>query len=314
MERSLADIVEAVPSVDGAGVKLRRVFGFNERHGYDPFLLLDHFGSDDPADYIAGFPWHPHRGIETVTYLLAGEVAHGDSMGNRGTIGPGDAQWMTAGSGIIHQEMPEPGADGKTLEGFQLWVNLPARLKMTEPRYRAVEAAEIPVAEDAGKKVAILAGEYGGRRGATPDLFVPVLYLIVTLAPGTPISLAIPKSHNAAAYVFRGRLISHNAKSRGGVSGEAAFGSGRLGHFPAAPAPGGVALRPDGDGPADSVTLRAGEDGASFLFIAGEPLGEPIAWGGPIVMNTREELRRAFDEYEAGTFVKAKRQGPEPRA
>lgn len=288
MERSLADIVEAVPSVDGAGVKLRRVFGFNERHGYDPFLLLDHFGSDDPADYIAGFPWHPHRGIETVTYLLAGKVAHGDSMGNRGTIGPGDAQWMTAGSGIIHQEMPEAGADGRTMEGFQLWVNLPARLKMTEPRYRAVLAGEIPSIESPGKKVAILAGEYGGHRGATPDLFVPALYLIATLEPGASIGLEVPKSHNAAAYVFRGAAISHNAKT---------LAAERLGHFPAAASPASGA---------DAVTLRAGEAGASLLFIAGEPLGEPIAWGGPIVMNTREELRRAFDEYEAGTFVKAR--------
>ncbi|MCE1196523.1 pirin family protein [bacterium] len=308
MERSLADIVEAVSSVDGAGVKLRRVFGFNERHDYDPFLLLDHFGSDNPDDYIAGFPWHPHRGIETVTYLLAGEVAHGDSMGNRGTIGPGDAQWMTAGSGIIHQEMPEPGADGRTMEGFQLWVNLPARLKMTEPRYRAVEAAEIPIAEGAGKKVAILAGEYGGRRGATPDLFVPVLYLIATLEPGASISLEVPKSHNAAAYVFRGRLMSRNAKNRGAASGEAAIGEGRLGHFPAAesPARGAGSPLPAEKQATDTVTLCAADTGASFLFIAGEPLGEPIAWGGPIVMNTREELRRAFDEYEAGTFVKSR--------
>ena len=306
MERSLADIVEAVPSVDGAGVKLRRVFGFNERRGFDPFLLLDHFGSDDPADYLAGFPLHPHRGIETVTYLLAGEVAHGDSMGNRGTIGPGDAQWMTAGSGIIHQEMPEAGADGRTMEGFQLWVNLSARLKMTEPRYRAVLAGEIPVIESPGKKIAILAGEYGGRRGATPDLFVPVLYLIVTLAPGASIGLEIPKSHNAAAYVFRGEALSAGA----------AVGAGKLAHFPAAEPPthgASVArtavARPAEGGPIDSVAVRAGEAGASFLFIAGEPLGEPIAWGGPIVMNTREELRRAFDEYEAGTFIKTGAKG-----
>lgn len=302
MERSLADIIEAVPTVDGAGVKLRRVFGFNERRGYDPFLLLDHFGSDDPADYLAGFPWHPHRGIETVTYLLAGKVAHGDSMGNRGTIGPGDAQWMTAGSGIIHQEMPEAGADGKTMEGFQLWVNLPARLKMTEPRYRAVLAGEIPVIESPGKKIAILAGEYGGHRGATPDLFVPALYLIATLEPGATIGFDIPKSHNAAAYVFRGQAISHNAKT---------IGAGSLGHFPSAapPAPGSGELRTAGNEPTDTVALRAGEAGASLLFIAGEPLGEPIAWGGPIVMNTREELRRAFVEYDEGTFIKVRAGG-----
>jgi redox-sensitive bicupin YhaK (pirin superfamily) len=299
MERTLADIVEAVPSMDGAGVKLRRVFGFNERRGYDPFLLLDHFGSDDPADYLAGFPWHPHRGIETVTYLLAGKVAHGDSMGNRGTIGPGDAQWMTAGSGIIHQEMPEAGFDGRTMEGFQLWVNLRASLKMTAPRYRAVLSGEIPMIESPGATVSILAGEYGGRRGATPDLFVPVQYLIVTLAPGASIRLSIPESHNAAAYVFRGKALSAGA----------AIEAGKLAHFPAdaPPAPAtALSASASAPAPADTVTLRASETGASFLFIAGEPLGEPIAWGGPIVMNTREELRRAFDEYEAGTFVKSR--------
>jgi hypothetical protein len=203
--RSVASVTEAVPSVDGAGVTLKRVFGFGERNSFDPFLLLDHFGSDNPDDYLAGFPWHPHRGIETVTYLLAGKVAHGDSMKNKGIIGPGDAQWMTAGSGIIHQEMPEPGADGKLMEGFQLWVNLPAALKMTEPRYRAVEAGEIPRFIQDGCEVAILAGEYGGMRGATPGLFVPVLYLIVTLNAGATIRIPVPASHNAAAYVFRGK-------------------------------------------------------------------------------------------------------------
>jgi redox-sensitive bicupin YhaK (pirin superfamily) len=186
--------------------------------------------------------------------------------------------------------MPEAGADGRTMEGFQLWVNLPARLKMAPPRYRAVLAGEIPVIESEGVKVSILAGEYGGRRGATPDLFVPVLYLIATLAPNASIRLSIPESHNAAAYVFRGEALSAGA----------AIGAGKLAHFPAAASP----APSTGGAPADTVALRASETGASFLFIAGEPLGEPIAWGGPIVMNTREELRRAFDEYEAGTFVK----------
>lgn len=300
--RSLASVIEAEPSVDGAGVTLKRVFGFGERNSFDPFLLLDHFGSDNPDDYLAGFPWHPHRGIETVTYLLAGKVAHGDSMKNKGIIGPGDAQWMTAGSGIIHQEMPEPGADGKLMEGFQLWVNLPAALKVTEPRYRAVEAGEIPRFKQDGCEIAILAGEYGGMRGATPDLFVPVLYLIVTMTHGATIRIPVPASHNAAAYVFRGK-----ASFAGTV-----VGAGKLGHFPAS-----NSSSADGDSTdfvevsSDSDVSASGAPGseAAFLFIAGQPLKEPIAWGGPIVMNTREELRKAFAEFDSGTFIKQKAGG-----
>ncbi|MDP2791537.1 MAG: pirin family protein [Rectinemataceae bacterium] len=295
--RNLASVIEAEPSVDGAGVTLKRVFGFGERNSFDPFLLLDHFGSDNPKDYLAGFPWHPHRGIETVTYLLAGKVAHGDSMGNKGIIGPGDAQWMTAGSGIIHQEMPEPGADGKLMEGFQLWVNLPANLKMTEPRYRAIEAGEIPRFRQDGCEIAILAGEYGGMRGATPDLFIPVLYLIVTLNPGATIRIPVPASHNAAAYVFRGK-----ADFAGTV-----IDQGKLGHFPASPSPSTEKF--DDDFVEISSASDTSASGTSFLFIAGQPLKEPIAWGGPIVMNTREELRKAFAEFDSGTFIKQKAGG-----
>ena len=291
--RAITEVIEAVTSLDGAGVRLKRVFGFSERSSFDPFLLLDHFGSDNPADYIAGFPWHPHRGIETVTYLLAGRVEHGDSMRNKGVIYPGDAQWMTAGSGIIHQEMPEPGADGKLMEGFQLWVNLPASLKMTAPRYRAIAASEIPHIREKGYTVGILAGEYAGKSGATPDLFIPVLYLIVTMDPGAKIRIPIPASHNAAAYVFRGKA------SFAGKTLEA----GMLGHLPESSA---VLAKID---PPDYIEAEATAAGASFLFISGQPLNEPIAWGGPIVMNTREELRRAFDEFDAGTFIKAKAAG-----
>jgi len=287
--RVVAKVIGAVSSVDGAGVKLRRVFGFSERNTFDPFLLLDHFGSDNPEDYIAGFPWHPHRGIETVTYLLAGKVAHGDSMGNKGVIGPGDAQWMTAGSGIIHQEMPEPGADGRRMEGFQLWVNLPAGLKMTAPRYRAVEAAELPRLRKDGCEIAILAGEFEGKAGATPDLFVPVLYLILTMERGSRIRIPVPASHNSAAYVFRGKV---------GFAGTR-IAAESMGHFPASR----VAL--GADEAWDFVEAEADrETGGSFLFIAGQPLGEPIAWGGPIVMNTREELRKAFSELDSGTFIR----------
>ncbi|HWP67936.1 MAG TPA: pirin family protein [Rectinemataceae bacterium] len=287
--RKVEGIFKAVPSVDGAGVKLRRVFGYNERKTFDPFLLLDHFGSDNPADYIAGFPWHPHRGIETVTYLLAGKVEHGDSMGNKGTIGPGDAQWMTAGSGIIHQEMPEPGTDGKRMEGFQLWVNLPSELKMTTPRYRAVEAAEVPRIRKEGCEIAVLAGNYEGTAGATPDLFVPVLYLIVTMSAGSELSLPVPASHNAAVYLFRGKAA---------IGGDM-LGAGELAHLPAVETP------PASTEGSDHVHILADPiEGASLLFIAGQPLKQPIAWGGPIVMNTRQELERAFAEFNEGTFIK----------
>ena len=288
--------MKAVPSVDGAGVRLNRVFGYNEKKTFDPFLLLDHFGSDDPADYIAGFPWHPHRGIETVTYLLAGSVEHGDSMGNKGVIGPGDAQWMTAGSGIIHQEMPKPGQDGKLMEGFQLWVNLPSRLKMTAPRYRAVDAAEIPRVKKAGCEVAVLAGTYEGTAGATPDLFVPVLYLIVTMSAKAVLRLPLPMSHNAGLYLFQGGAS---------IAGDRLV-QGQLAHLPAE-----EAGRARAEGSDDVEILADPEEGASFIFIAGQPLGEPIAWGGPIVMNTREELELAFTEFNEGTFIKKRAAGIE---
>jgi len=280
--RRISAVLTAQRSVDGAGVVLKRVFGFSARNSFDPFLLLDHFGSDNPEDYLAGFPWHPHRGIETVTYLLAGKVAHGDSMGNQGVIYPGDAQWMTAGSGIIHQEMPEPGTDGPRMEGIQLWVNLPARLKMTKPRYRAVQASEIPVIEKKNAKIRLLAGEFEGRAGATPDLYVPVLYMIVSMDAGAELKIPVPLAYNAAVYC---------------ISGKADFGatsldSGQLGHLPA--------------GTADYIEVKeASSEPLEFLLIAGQSLGEPVAWGGPIVMNTQEELRNAFDEYHRGVFIKA---------
>ena len=292
--RRVTDIIKSVPSVDGAGVKLKRVFGFSERSSFDPFLLLDHFGSDNPDDYIAGFPWHPHRGIETVTYLLAGTVEHGDSMRNKGVIAPGDAQWMTAGSGIIHQEMPHPGKDGKLMEGFQLWVNLPAKLKMTAPRYRAVVASEVPFLREKGCEIRILAGEYSGKAGATPDLFVPVLYLIVTMDAGAKIRIPIPAAHNTAAYVFRGKAAFAGKPLEAGM----------LCHMP-----GSSAALAKLDPPDYAEAETAASEGASFLFIAGQPLNEPIAWGGPIVMNTKEELRSAFDEFDSGTFIKTKAGG-----
>jgi quercetin 2,3-dioxygenase len=292
--RKIDKILKAQSSIDGAGVKLQRVFGYDERKTFDPFLLLDHFGSDNPADYIAGFPWHPHRGIETVTYLIEGKVAHGDSMGNKGTISPGDAQWMTAGSGIIHQEMPEPGPDGKRMEGFQLWVNLPSNLKMTTPRYRAVEAAEIPRIMKEGCEIAVIAGEYDGVAGATPNLFVPVLYLIVTMNAGAGLRLRVQESHNAALYLFRGKAS---------IAGKQ-LGAGELAHLPGADA---HSVAEEGS---DDVEIQADpEVGAAFLFIAGERLNQTIAWGGPIVMNTRQELELAFEEFNKGTFIKTQAAG-----
>lgn len=270
----------AVDSVDGAGVRLKRIFGYNERTLFDPFLLLDHFGSDNPADYTAGFPWHPHRGIETVTYLLKGEVAHGDSLGNSGVIRPGDAQWMTAGSGIIHQEMPRPGTGGGSMFGFQLWVNLPAALKMTDPRYRSVDSGEVPLIEKAGSKISVLAGSFEGQHGATPDLYVPVLYLVVEMDPGAELSFEINTDFNAAAYVWEGSLRSGGDSLAAGTLGRLAPGDADI-HFEADP-----------------------KAGSRFVFFAGKPLNEPIAWGGPIVMNTRKELETAFAEYHAGTFIR----------
>lgn len=280
--RRVGRVLQAQRSVDGAGVVLKRVFGFSAGNSFDPFLLLDHFGSDKPEEYIAGFPWHPHRGIETVTYLLAGKVAHGDSMGNEGLIKPGDAQWMTAGSGIIHQEMPEPGDEGPRMEGIQLWVNLPAKLKMTDPRYRAVEAAEIPLIRKEGAEIRLLAGEFDGLKGATPDLYVPVLYMIVSLDAGASVRIPLPAAYNAAAYCIEGEA------EIGGTSLKA----GQLGHLPAEAA--------------EFVEAKGSSGLASkFLLIAGQALGEPVAWGGPIVMNTQEELRLAFAEYHRGEFIKA---------
>ncbi|MEK6796031.1 MAG: pirin family protein [Spirochaetota bacterium] len=266
------DIVTAALTREGAGVRLHRVFGFHQIPRFDPFLMLDDFSSDTPADYLAGFPWHPHRGIETVTYLLAGSVRHGDSMGTRGVIGAGDVQWMTAGSGIIHEEMPEMVGDGQ-LKGFQLWVNLPRRHKMTAPRYRGIAAADIPVVASSAGSVRVIAGSYGSVIGPVKELMIDIVYLDVTCAPKSDFSHALPKGHAAFAYVFEGSVD---------------FGGQLLSRREA------MALT--------SVSAHS-ETGGRFLLASGVPLKEPIAWGGPIVMNTEEELRTAFDDYENGTFI-----------
>jgi hypothetical protein len=276
MERKVEGVFKSQPTIEGAGVRLMRVFGNHQVPTFDPFLLLDHFGSDDPKDYLKGFPWHPHRGIETVTYMWEGEVEHGDSIGNSGVIRSGDVQWMTAGSGIIHQEMPRK-YDG-LMRGFQLWVNLPAKKKKTTPKYRGIEKEEIPTVEKDGQKIKVLAGKVGGTVGPVRDLAVEIEYLDVELGAGKTFEHEAPKNHKVFAYVVTGSIS---------VLGKAVM-------------PGYCALFGEGD------MVRIGtEKGARFLFVTGEPLGEPVAWGGPIVMNTQEELARAFEELDEGTFIKA---------
>ncbi len=276
--RSVSDVWKNRATMEGAGVRLHRVFGNEQVPRLDPFLMLDDFGSDNPADYLAGFPWHPHRGIETVTYLDRGAVNHGDSLGNAGAIGPGDVQWMTAGSGIIHQEMPQAPAD-RILRGFQLWVNLPAASKMSDPRYRGIEAAGIPTASLApGVTAKVIAGEAGGVRGPVKDLVVDVSYLDVTAASAAVCEHPVPAVHRSLAYV---------------VEGEGRFAGTRVA--------GGHLVLFEGKG---AVTVEAGLKGCRYLLLSGRPLGEPVAWYGPIVMNTEEELETAFREYRDGTFVK----------
>ena len=279
--RHVRKTLKGQPTLEGAGVRLRRLFGYPQVPEFDPFLLLDHFGSSDPADYLAGFPWHPHRGIETITYMLAGEVEHGDSLGNKGVIHSGDVQWMTAGSGIIHQEMPAGGPDG-VMGGFQLWANLPAVHKMMAPRYREVLSRDIPEVTDEGATVKVICGQVRGITGPVRDIVIEPEYLDVTLSALSRFVHHVPASHTAFAYVFEG---------------SARFGGG-AGSTPATVA-GHVALFGDGD----EVSAEAEGQGARFLLVAGKPLGEPIAWRGPIVMNTQEELRTAFEQYHDGTFI-----------
>jgi len=269
------------PTIEGAGVHLRRAFGHGQQELFDPFLMLDDFRGEDPSQYEAGFPWHPHRGIETITYVLEGEVDHGDSMGNTGTIAGGDVQWMTAGSGIIHQEMPHGNAAGR-MGGFQLWANLPASSKMTEPRYCGVDSADIPAEVAEGATVRVICGTAGGSTGPVRDIAIDPEYLDVTLQPGAAWTHATVPGHTVFAYLFEGA-------ARFGTAADAiAAGAGT------------IVLLDDGD----TFAATAGSDGARFLFVSGKPLGEPVAWGGPIVMNTREELAAAFRELDEGTFIR----------
>lgn len=296
--RPVKSMSASKPALEGAGVRLRRAFGFGKTTDFDPFLLLDDFRNDVPEDYLAGFPWHPHRGIETITYVLAGTVEHGDSMGNRGAIGAGDVQWMTAGRGIIHQEMPK-GDEAGRMHGFQLWANLPSSLKMTAPRYQEVKSAEIPeVTDDDGTHVRIVCGNFWGKQGPVEGVAADPIYLDVSVAPGRRKVLPVDTSRHAFAYVFAGSGKFCNASGPLEVPTESV---GWADTAPPSVAENRSLILFDSG---DEVAVQAGEEGVRFLLVSGQPLREPVAWYGPIVMNTQAQLREAFDELEKGTFLK----------
>ncbi len=296
--RPIKRISQAQPTLEGAGVRLRRAFGFGTTGEFDPFLLLDDFRNENPEDYLAGFPWHPHRGIETITYVLAGSVNHGDSLGNRGALGAGDVQWMTAGSGILHQEMPQ-GDDKGRMHGFQLWANLPSSLKMTHPRYQDVSSRDIPeITDDDGTIVRVVCGEFWGKKGPVDGIAADPRYLDVWVPPGRRKTLPVETSRHAFAYVFEGegtfrdasRPVPVRTDHVGSTNGDVLDEIGNR----------SLVLFDSGD----EVTVQAGKSGIRFLLVSGKPLEEPVAWQGPIVMNTEKELQQAYNELRNGTFIK----------
>ena len=296
--RPVKRIIQSQPTIEGAGVRLRRAFGFGQTDDFDPFLLLDDFRNENPADYLAGFPWHPHRGIETITYVLAGSVNHGDSLGNKGALGAGDVQWMTAGSGILHQEMPQGDVKGR-MHGFQLWANLPSSLKMTTPRYRDISSREIPeVTDNDGTSVRVICGDFWGKAGPVDGVAADPRYLDVWVPPGKRKILPVETTRHAFAYVFEGAGTFRDAAKPQPV---------RTDHVGST---GGETLELTGNRSlvlfdrGDEVTVQAGDAGIRFLLVSGQPLEEPVAWQGPIVMNTKEELRQAYAELHNGTFIK----------
>jgi redox-sensitive bicupin YhaK (pirin superfamily) len=297
--RPVKQIVTSKPTMEGAGVKLRRAFGFGETSEFDPFLLLDDFRNDNPNDYMAGFPWHPHRGIETITYVLAGNVEHGDSLGNKGQMGPGDVQWMTAGRGILHQEMPKGDAQGR-MHGFQLWANLPSSLKMTAPRYQDIKAAEIgELVEDDGTRIRIVCGDYKGKRGPVVGVAADPRYLDVFVPPGKKKTLPVELERHAFAYIFEGSGAFASASKPFGVLTEKEI-DGREVQIREQAGDRSLVLFDSGD----EVTVQAGEQGVRFLLVSGKPIQEPVAWHGPIVMNTQAELQQAVSELRNGTFIR----------
>lgn len=296
--RPVSHLSKAKPTIEGAGVHLHRAFGFHETSEYDPFLLLDDFRGDTPEEYIAGFPWHPHRGIETITYVLAGTVEHGDSMGNRGAITPGEVQWMTAGRGIIHQEMPKGDPAGR-MHGFQLWANLPANLKMAEPRYQQFGAGQIAdVTDDDGTRARIICGQLWGKRGPVEGIAADPVYLDISVPAGKRKTLPVATTSHAFAYVFEGSGKFCNASAPLAVPTEPA-GWWQTSAPPTEADNRSLVLFGSGD----EVSVQAGDQGIRFLLVSGKPLREPVAWYGPIVMNTQDQLRRAFSQLQDGTFL-----------
>jgi quercetin 2,3-dioxygenase len=299
--RPVKRISQSIAAREGAGVRLRRAFGFGDPGEFDPFLLLDDLRNDNPDDYRAGFPWHPHRGIETITYVLAGTVEHGDSLGNRGELGAGDVQWMTAGSGIVHQEMPKGDGQGR-MHGFQLWANLPASLKMTGPRYQDVSARDVPeVTDDDGTRVRVVCGSFWGKAGPVDGIAADPRYLDVSVPPGRGKRLAVDIEQRAFAYVFAGSGTFRDASDPRPVATEQV---GPAAPRTAAADVGNRSLVLFDRG--DEVVVQAGEQGIRFLLVSGRPIEEPVAWYGPIVMNTEEELRQARQELQDGTFIKTR--------
>ncbi len=297
--RPVLDARRALPTMEGAGVKLHRAFGFADPTELDPFLLFDDFRNDRPEDYLRGFPWHPHRGIETITYVLAGTVEHGDSLGNRGRLGAGDVQWMTAGSGILHQEMPQGNAKGQ-MHGFQLWANLPSRLKMTAPRYQDVKAAEIPeIVEDDGTVVRVIVGSFRGRTGPVDGIAAEPQYLDISVPAGRRKTFRVDTYRRAFAYVFEGAGRFADASRPAGVLLEKEVMGQEVNIRDLS---GNRTLIRFGSG--EEVTVQAGDEGIRFLLVSGAPIEEPVAWHGPIVMNTQDELRQAMADLRNGSFIR----------
>jgi quercetin 2,3-dioxygenase len=295
--RPVKQIVQAKPTLEGAGVRLKRGFGFGDTSEFDPFLLFDDFRNDRPSDYLAGFPWHPHRGIETITYVLAGTVEHGDSLGNRGNLGAGDVQWMTAGSGIMHQEMPKGDASGR-MHGFQLWANLPASLKMTHPRYQDIVGKDIPtVTEDDGTSARIICGEFWGQRGPVEGVAADPRYVDISVPPGKRRRIVVEVTRHAFAYVFAGSGTFRDGSEPRAVRTEATDGTDTITYDARNHS---LVLFDRGD----EIVVQAGDEGIRFLLVSGRPLEEPVAWYGPIVMNTEAELQQAIADLRAGTFIK----------
>ena len=298
--RPVVETTKAQPAMEGAGVHLHRVFGFGDTTQTDPFLMMDDFRNDVPAHYERGFPWHPHRGIETITYVLEGEVAHGDSLGNNGVLGAGSVQWMTAGSGILHQEMPKGNVAGQ-MHGFQLWANLPSALKMTDPRYQDIAGNDVPqIIDDDGTVVKIITGNFWGKAGPVDGIAADPLFLDVSIPPNGRKTLPVDTRANAFAYVFAGQGSFVDASTPVGVRVEKEVAGEELNIRDMT---GNRTLVRFGNG--DDVTIQAGQDGVRFLLIAGRPLQEPVAWHGPIVMNTRAELQQAMRDLQNGNFIKA---------